>query len=650
METGGCFDCARKKRTSTDRAQLLVFGLIATLFILTVDMMTGGDGPVAFLYGGVILLLGPLGRRFTVAVGIALAALACTAFCGGHIAVHDLHNSEAALFAVTLLVIGTATLLSIWNQTWRTTLAELARTLELSHDTVIINDQKDLILYWNDGAEILYGWSRQEALGRSCQELLRTEFPEAEVWRALELRGQWSGDIVRTRRDGNRLILATRWVLRRDVDGRQVGVIESSADLTEQRRADLLIKASEQRYREIFDSAGFAIWESDWTEAIRISCLSRPTEINLRDWLAGNPEIVNAVLASATICNANEAAAILWGAASREALVGLNWNCLFMDCAIEPLAGMITALDEGATRVECEVQARALDGRVLDLVLRISVSSADAPWSNLLIMAADVTERNDARRRAEHAHAERAHEARVSMLGQLASSIAHEVNQPLTAIINYGKSAKRFLDRPKPDLRELDVCLEKILSNSTRASDVVARVRGLARKTSPETTPLNLVELIDETIGLIQREAQSHSVTIVRPRSSSIPTIFGDRVQIQQVLINLIMNSIQAMAGTTARSRELRIDMRATAAKFVEVSITDCGGGFPAEREGRIFEPFFSTKAEGMGLGLPICRSIVESHGGSIQARNNSLNGSVVTFTLPCSNQPHSAAAVATIS
>jgi PAS domain S-box-containing protein len=515
-------------------------------------------------------------------------------------------------------------------------LAEHARILELSHDSVIIYDKNGVIGYWNDGAENLYGWSREEAVGRRCQELLLTEFPAAEVGQSCEVEGRWSGEIVRTRRDGTRLTLASRWVLRRDAEGRPIGVIESSADLTEQRRADLQIKTSERRYRTIFDAAGFAIWESDWAEAMRIATASAPSGSDLAAWLSANPDILRAALATTTIRNANEATAILCGAASRETLVGMNLGGRYMPKAVEPLANLVAALAKGAARVECEIQARTLDDRVVDVVLRVTVPSEDARWSNLLVMAVDVTERNDARARMEQAHAELAHAARVSMLGQLASSIAHEVNQPLTAIINYGKSAKRFLGRPEPDLLELDGCLEKILSNGTRAADIVGRVRGLARKAAPEIAPLDIADLIDDTIALIQREAHAQSVTIVRLRTASVPIVIADRVQVQQVLMNLLINGIQAMAEITDRFKELSIEITPFDDGFIEVAVMDCGSGFPAEREVRMFEPFFTTKADGMGMGLSICRSIVEHQGGRISARNNPVHGSTVAFTLPC--------------
>jgi C4-dicarboxylate-specific signal transduction histidine kinase len=254
----------------------------------------------------------------------------------------------------------------------------------------------------------------------------------------------------------------------------------------------------------------------------------------------------------------------------------------------------------------------------------------------VLLMAVDVTERNEARTKIERASADLAHAGRVSILGQLAGSIAHEVNQPLAAIINYGKSGKRWLARSEPDLNEVAECLDKIVANGNRAADVVGRVRALARKTAPQASLVDMAVLVQESVALLAREASSAGASIRIEQTGEPAQIVCDRVQVQQVIVNLLMNALQAVRDVTERPREIRVMIDGGAAETVEVAVRDSGTGIDGDPN-RIFDPYFTTKSDGMGLGLSICRSIIESQGGRIQASNNPLGGATVAFTLPVS-------------
>jgi PAS domain S-box-containing protein len=619
---------------------LVLLALAAALCVFAIDYLSRLDGAIAVLHVAVILLVAPLGRRAVILAGLGTALLTVVAFLGGHLA----HPSEGALsrLVVSLVAIAITMLLSLRDRSTRTTLGEQARILELSHDTVIIRDRDEAILHWNDGAERLYGWSHQEVLGEPCNTLLRSSFPSAEVAAALESVGHWSGEVIRTRRDGTRLVLASRWLLRRDPEGRPIGVIESSADVTEQRRADVERHASEERYRTIFEAAGFAIWESDWTSTMAIATEDAPSDEPLEPWLAERPERVLTAIGNAVIRNGNQAAVELFGATSKEDLVGENLCGRYLPESTPEFANIIAALAGGAGTAETETRLQTLNGRAADVVLRVTLLPGYEGWSHMLVMAFDVTERNEARARLEQTSAELAHAARVSMLGQLAASIAHEVNQPLTAIINYGKSARRWLARPEPDLAELSECLDKIISNATRAGDVIGRVRSLARKAAPQAGPLDLDDLIEDAIALIQHEARAVDVLIHRSGMAD-SAVVGDRIQIQQVLVNLLMNGIQAMCDIEMRKRVLRVSVDASLPGHVRVAVQDCGTGFPDGGATRIFEPFFTTKREGMGMGLSICRSIIEAQGGRIEASNNAGAGATVAFTLPAA-EPRAAA------
>jgi PAS domain S-box-containing protein len=233
------------------------------------------------------------------------------------------------------------------------------------------------------------------------------------------------------------------------------------------------------------------------------------------------------------------------------------------------------------------------------------------------------------------AQLELAHVNRVTTMGQLAASIAHEVNQPLAAAIANAEACVRWLKKQTPDLEAARRSVEWIIEDCTRASQVIGRVRALANKADLEKVPLDVSDVAVETIALLKRELISHRVSLRTEFAPALPTILGDRVQLQQVIINLVMNGIEAMQAATDRPRELVIRSRQDEKQNVLVSVTDCGVGISADNADRLFNAFFTTKASGMGMGLSICRSIVEAHDGRLWATANTPHGATFQFTLP---------------
>ncbi len=228
-----------------------------------------------------------------------------------------------------------------------------------------------------------------------------------------------------------------------------------------------------------------------------------------------------------------------------------------------------------------------------------------------------------------------AHANRVTTMGQLTASIAHEVNQPLAAVVANAEACLRWLDRGTPDLNAARRSVEWIIDDSNRASGVIQRVRALVNKSRIEKAPLDVNEVVSETVALVQRELISHRVSLRVELALSPPMILGDRVQLQQVIINLVMNGIEAMQSVTDQSRELVIRSGRHETRDVIVSVTDCGLGISTENADRLFNAFFTTKSGGMGMGLSICRSIIEAHGGRISATDHSPHGATFQFTLP---------------
>ena len=236
------------------------------------------------------------------------------------------------------------------------------------------------------------------------------------------------------------------------------------------------------------------------------------------------------------------------------------------------------------------------------------------------------------------AQAELTRVSRLTTMGELAASIAHEVNQPLTAITNNGSACLRLLADRNLDPEVLRRALEEIVADGTRASAVLSRIRAFIKKTPAERKKLDINEVIQEVLALAGPELQKNRVSIECELTKTLPLVLADRVQLQQILLNLVMNGIEAMTAVTDRPRALSVQSQVEESGDVMVAVRDSGTGLGSEAD-RVFTPFFTTKAHGMGMGLPISRSIVEGHGGRLWATPNSPHGVVFSFTLPVAGE-----------
>jgi two-component system sensor kinase FixL len=362
-------------------------------------------------------------------------------------------------------------------------LREQASLLDLTHDTVFVRDMSNVITYWNRGAEELYGWTAEEAVGKmTTHQMLRTVFPAPidEILGELLRTGRWEGDLLHTKRDGAPVVVASRWSLQRDEHGLPVAILETNNDITKRKQSE---------------------------EALR------------------------------------------------------------------------------------------------------------------------------------QAQSELAHAARVTTLGELTASVAHEVNQPLAGVVSSGNACLRWLANQPPNIENAKQSVERIIRDANRASEVVARVRALATKAPVQKGWFNINEMVLDTLALTRMEVAQHRASLKTQLSEDVPLAWADRIQLQQVILNLVINAIEAVSAAGDGPRDLFIGTATYESDGVLLTVRDSGSGLDPEKLERIFDAFYSTKREGMGLGLAVSRSIIEAHGGRLWAMPNEPRGAVFQFTLPTSRE-----------
>ena len=278
--------------------------------------------------------------------------------------------------------------------------------------------------------------------------------------------------------------------------------------------------------------------------------------------------------------------------------------------------------------------------RTVGVLAMFSRKPVTPETTETLASGADLIAQGIERKRAQEAlqmtQAELARVSRLTTMGELAASIAHEVNQPLTAVTNNSNACLRLLAADKLTPEILGRALEEIVADGTRASAVVARIRGFIKKEPVEKNRLDMNDVIQEVLALADRELYENRVRLERQLTEALPLVLADRVQMQQVLLNLIMNGIEAMIPVTDQPRALWVESRVDESGDILVAVRDSGHGLGSAAD-RVFTPFFTTKANGMGMGLSISRSLIENHGGRLWAVPNSPFGAVFSFTLPVS-------------
>jgi PAS domain S-box-containing protein len=417
-------------------------------------------------------------------------------------------------------------------------------------------------------------------------------------------------------------------------DDRRRG-LAAVTDISERVNAFNELEHSEQRFRDLFQHLPLPVFQIRSARLLGVLQDLKDEGIpDLDAHLAEHPDFLWHAMENTVVEQANDAALKLLGATHHDQLKGGSITPFFGNHP-EIYARLLQNRYQSLENYDEEISLTTLDGRVREGTLTVTFPPAMAKLGVTISAFIDTTEKKQAERRLRHIEAEYAHAARISMLGELTASIAHEVNQPLAAITTYGEAGLRWLNRPNPELSEVRDIVTRIVADAQRAASVIARVRNMASHRMQDEEIVSLDELVAEAVLFLRHEFQAHKVNVVHLPSSGSARVTVDRIQLQQVIVNMAVNAIQAISATPCERREVVLRTMDEGAQ-VCCSVEDSGPGIPVEGTGRIFESFFTTKNGGMGMGLPISRSIIEAHGGKMSADNGSrLGGARFSFVLP---------------
>jgi PAS domain S-box-containing protein len=480
---------------------------------------------------------------------------------------------------------------------------------EAATDGIISIDDQSTIRYANPAAGRLFGYEPDEMLGNTLTSLMPERLRQIHLtsvrrylstgqrhvgWRAVELIG--------LHKSGREFPIEVSFG-EAIHNGRHffTGIVR---DVTDRKRSEEALRASEQRLQAIVDNTTAVIFIKDLE--LRYVLVNREYERLFdvrRDQIRGKTDFDIHAQDVAETLRAND----------REVIEG-----------------------GGPTQFE-EIVPSAGSTRHYVVVKFLLRDQVNKPYA-VCGIATDITALKQAQEALRSREAELAHTTRVMTMGEITSSIAHEVNQPLAAIVNYGNACLRLLTTGSANLTEIATALSAIVKDANRASAIIARIRALSKKAPPEMAALQVSDVVTDILALVRRELTGRLIALKTALPEDLPPVLGDRIQLQQVLLNLVMNSIEAMNKVPEDQRRLFIGAQSHVSEdksFVLITVTDSGIGLTADDLPKLFQTFYTTKAGGMGMGLAISRSIVEAHGGRLWATPNADLGATFQFTLP---------------
>jgi PAS domain S-box-containing protein len=490
-----------------------------------------------------------------------------------------------------------------------------------SLQVIDVNDELVKLLGAHDRAELLGPMSGFWTDHRGFLDSAEARFNGAETYNGV------SRLITRDQREIHILWTAVF------ADVAETGTILIGAiDITERVLAINSLAQSELKYRNLFQYMPVALTQLDVSKLVQVFAqLRRDGVSDLNAYMEAHPDFVGQMLQIMRVEQVNEHTVKMFGGRNPDDFVGPISR--FWTGSEDTIKRSLAARYGGAEAYAEETRLRTLDERNIDVFYTSAFPQALSQMGIGLVGMIDIGDRLQAERMLQQVQADFAHAARVATLGELTASIAHEVNQPLAAIATNGEASLRWLARETPDLEEVRLLAGRMVADARRAADIIAQIRAMASRQAPVHELLALDGLVEEVLYFLRREFQSEQVQVSFTPAGGPMAVRADRTQIQQVLVNLAVNAVQAMAQHRTSDRRLLISLDA-AEERVRVEIEDSGPGLPAELVPRLFDSFFTTKPDGLGIGLSICRSIIEAHGGTITA-GNGAHGALFRFTLP---------------
>jgi signal transduction histidine kinase len=393
------------------------------------------------------------------------------------------------------------------------------------------------------------------------------------------------------------------------------------------------LREAEQRYRHLFHNMPIALMQMRGNFDVYQS-LHATGVTDFGAHLDRHPDLGRRLLSSISIDEVNDRTVELFRARDASQLLGPAGR--FWRESPGTLRRALESRFRGEPRFDEEMKVVALDGRVIDVLCTLSRALPISGTSPTLLGLIDITDRVRVREKLQQLESDVAHAGRISLLGELMASIAHEINQPLGAVSTSAQAILNWLNRPQPDIGEVRALAILTLASARRASDIIVRTRAMAAKGKPRRDLVSLDEIIDEALLLLGHEIQLKGVEVTHHPDPDAPQVLVDRTQLQQVIGNLAVNAVQALALLGVGKGKISISVSAREPGTVECVIEDNGQGIKPENLSRLFNRFFTTSEGGMGMGLAICRTIIDAHGGRITADNDSaLGGARFCFTLP---------------
>jgi PAS domain S-box-containing protein len=464
-----------------------------------------------------------------------------------------------------------------------------------------------LCSFFNKGWLNFTGRTLEQELGNGWAEGVHRDDLDRcmEVYvSAFEARRQFAMEYRLRRHDGEYCWVLDHGVPRSEPGGMFLGYIGTATDITEQKRARQALEDERAFLRQVIDIVPSFIFAKDRT---------------------GRFTLANSATAEAygtTVDN-------LVGKTDRDFNSNFEEVEFFRRMDLE----VMNTLQEHFIPEERVTDAHG-KVRWLQTVKRPIVDN-NGSANQVLGTSTDITQRKETELELRRQRAELAHVTRVSIMGELAASLAHELNQPLTAILSNAQAALRFMAIKPPDLEEVREILKEIVEDNSRASEVIRRMRALVKKEEIEFVAIDIESVIDDVMTLVHSDTVLHNVQISFKCSSELPRVHGDRVQLQQVILNLLLNAFDAVKDCSVEDRQVIVRAEREHAGMVKVTVRDRGTGLSEGMLDKIFQPFYTTRQDGLGMGLAICRSIIEAHGGHLSAENNCDGGATFCFTLP---------------